>query len=144
MTLLPAAGPIRAIAFVPFPADALRAGLAALPGLEVTWAESRAGFVAGIAAHDAAIVGDGIYTPPVAAALAQPGRRTRWIALFTAGYGNLVSHGCPADIVITHASPAWAPIVGEHAVALLQALLRQLPLLERARAAARWDREVAA
>jgi phosphoglycerate dehydrogenase-like enzyme len=73
-------------------------------------------------------------------ALATPGRRTRRLALATAGFGIVLHHGIPPDIVITNASPVWAPIVAEHAVAMLLALLRQRPLLERKRAAANWDR----
>jgi phosphoglycerate dehydrogenase-like enzyme len=140
MMVLPSARPIRAIGLVPFATQSLRDGLAALPGLETTWVDNASALAAGIAEYDVAILVDATYDAATARGLAAPGRRTRWLALGTAGYGNLLRHGVPADITMTHASPVWAPIVAEHAVALLHALLRQIPLLERNRAARVWDR----
>jgi phosphoglycerate dehydrogenase-like enzyme len=140
MTILPDTRPIRAIGLVPFATQSLRDALAALPGLEVAWVGNTGELTAGIADHDVALLVDGLYDAAVARGLAAPGRRTRWLALGTAGYGNLLLHGVPSDIVMTHASPVWAPIVAEHAVALLHALLRQVPLLERQRAVQLWDR----
>src|SRR5260221_10553449 len=140
MTFLPADRPIRAIGLLPFATTRLREELAGLVGLEVAWVTSAPALAEIIADYDVAILAEALYDAAIARALAAPGRRTRWLALGTAGYGTVPHHGIPSDIVITNASPVWAPIVPEHAVAMLLTLLRQMPLLERQRAAANWDR----
>src|SRR5260221_7362323 len=140
MAVLRPERPVRAIGLVPFADARLRDALAALDGLELTWVTSAAALAEFIADHDVALLPEALYDAAIASALAAPGRRTRWLALATAGYGSVARPGVPPDIVVTHASPAWAPVVAEHAVALLLALLRQVPLLERKRAVADWDR----
>jgi phosphoglycerate dehydrogenase-like enzyme len=140
MTFLPADRPIRAIGLLPFATTRLREELAGLVGLEVAWVTSAPALAEIITDYDVAILAEALYDAAIARALAAPGRRTRWLALGTAGYGTVLHHGIPSDIVITNASPVWAPIVAEHAVAMLLTLLRQMPLLERQRAAANWDR----
>jgi len=140
MALLPAERPIRAVALLPFATARLREELGGLAGLELRWVTNGAEFAEIVASCDVALLAEALYDAAIARALAAPGRRTRWLALATAGYGTVMQHGIPSDIVITNASPVWAPIVAEHAVAMLLALLRQIPLLERKRAAANWDR----
>jgi phosphoglycerate dehydrogenase-like enzyme len=140
MAFLPAERPIRAVALLPFATARLREELAALAGLELRWVTNGAELAEIVAGCDVALLAEALYDAAIARALAAPGRRTRWLALAAAGYGTVLHHGIPPDIVITNASPVWAPIVAEHAVALLLALLRQIPLLERKRATATWDR----
>ena len=140
MILLPAERPIRAVGLLPFATTRLREELAGLEGLAIRWVTSAAEFAEIVAGCDVALLAEALYDAAIARALAVPGRRTRWLALATAGYGTVMQHGIPSEIVITNASPVWAPIVAEHAVAMLLALLRQIPLLERKRAAAHWDR----
>src|SRR5260221_675688 len=140
MAVLRPERPVRAIGLVPFADARLRDALAALDGLELTWVTSAAALAEFIADHDVALLPEALYDAAIASALAAPGRRTRWLALATAGYGSVARQGVPPDIVVTNASPVWAPVVAEHAVALLLALLRQVPLLERKRAVADWDR----
>ncbi len=69
---------------------------------------------------------------------ATPGR-LKWIGLTSAGYDILLRNGVPPGIQMTYAVTVHGPAVAEHAVALLLALLRQLPRAFAAQTSARWD-----
>lgn len=70
----------------------------------------------------------------------------RWIQGLDAGVEGFFRH-VPAlassDVVLTNARGAGAPIIGEHAVALILALARQFPRFEQDRRDRKWDSESA-
>ena len=68
----------------------------------------------------------------------------RWIQGLDAGVEGLfrrIPALASSDVVLTNARGAGAPIIGEHAVALILALARQLPRFERGKRDRRWDSE---
>jgi phosphoglycerate dehydrogenase-like enzyme len=65
--------------------------------------------------------------------------RLRWVQLPTMGYDPVELHGVPAGVIVTTAGDAYAPTVAEHAVTLLLALVRKLPVAVRNSEQHRWD-----
>jgi phosphoglycerate dehydrogenase-like enzyme len=63
----------------------------------------------------------------------------RWVQLSSSGAERAVAAGLPARVALTNAAPVWAPAVADHAVALLLALVRQIPELTRLQAASTWS-----
>ena len=131
---------MRIVHFLGFPGVELPAALRALPDLEFVAATEAPGFLELTTGADAIILSSPSYTPELAALLAQPRSKVRWIHFASAGYETAHELGVPPGILVTNSSQAWAPIVAEHSVALLLALCRRLPDLERDRQLARWDR----
>jgi phosphoglycerate dehydrogenase-like enzyme len=68
----------------------------------------------------------------------------RWLQVLGAGVEGVLS-GIPAlvssDVVLTNGRGAGAPIIGEHAVAMILALARQFPRFEQDKRDHRWDTE---
>jgi len=131
---------VRIVHFLGFPGVALPPSLQAFTDLEFVAASSAASFLDLATRADAIVLSSPSYTPAVAALLARPGNTVRWIHFASAGYETAGEFGVPAGIRVTNSSLAWAPIVAEHSVALLLALCRRLPDLERDRQLARWER----
>lgn len=89
---------------------------------------------------DALIVNGPLYSAALAASIARPESRLRFIQFLSAGYEQAQAIGVPSGVLLSNGSFIWAPLVAEHAVALLLGLLRRFPQLERRRQAASWDR----
>jgi len=71
-------------------------------------------------------------------------RRLRWIQTLDAGMEGLfnrVPQVIDSDVVVTNARGAGAPMIGEHAVALMLALSRQLPRFWKDKQDHRWDQD---
>jgi phosphoglycerate dehydrogenase-like enzyme len=79
------------------------------------------------------------YLPSVAPAVKATPGRLKWIGLTSAGYDVLLRAGVPPGVTMTYAVTVHGPAVAEHAVALLLALLRQLPRAFAAQTHAGWD-----
>lgn len=69
--------------------------------------------------------------------------RLRWMHFLTAGMEGFDGAGIPDSIEVTQTAGASAPVVAEHAMALLLGLVRRLPELLQQQAERRWDRGVA-
>jgi len=82
------------------------------------------------------------YTAEVAALVRDHGARLRWIQLTTAGYDGVTFHGVPPSVTVTNAGHSHAPAVAEHAVTLLCALTRRLPLFAEPQARHVFDRAI--
>jgi phosphoglycerate dehydrogenase-like enzyme len=65
--------------------------------------------------------------------------RLKWIGLTSAGYDVLLRAGVPPGVTMTYAVTVHGPAVAEHAVALVLALVRQLPRAITAQIGADWD-----
>ena len=68
----------------------------------------------------------------------------KWIQTLDAGMEglfNTIPEIIQSDILITNARGAGAPMIGEHAIALMLALARQLPRFWIDKSAHRWDQE---
>lgn len=81
------------------------------------------------------------YTAEVAGLLASA-RTLRWLQLLSAGYDGVTRFGAPSGIEITTAGNSWSPIVAEHAMALMTALVRRLPECLFAQRQELWDRSI--
>lgn len=77
----------------------------------------------------------------LADALRHQGAKTRWVQIISAGYSGMLSHTLPENLVVTNQGGAIAPAVAEHALALILAHYRRLPLAFSAQADARWDND---
>jgi phosphoglycerate dehydrogenase-like enzyme len=66
--------------------------------------------------------------------------RLRWMHFLTAGREGFDAVGIPPHIAVTQTAGASAPVVAEHAMALLLALGRRLPDVLAQQAERRWDR----
>jgi phosphoglycerate dehydrogenase-like enzyme len=69
---------------------------------------------------------------------AEPGR-LKWIGLTSAGYDAFLRAGIPPGVHTTYAVSVHGPTVAEHAIALLLALVRQLPRAIAAQTDGVWD-----
>jgi phosphoglycerate dehydrogenase-like enzyme len=88
---------------------------------------------------DALWITPSFYQPAVPQAITARRGRLRWIGLTSAGYDVLVRAGVPPDVTMTYAVTVHGPAVAEHAVALLLALVRQLPRAIGAQDNANWN-----
>ena len=79
------------------------------------------------------------YQPAVPQAVKAERGALKWIGLTSAGYDVLLRAGVAPGVTTTYAVRVHGPAVAEHAVALLLALLRQLPRAITAQIAANWD-----
>ncbi|MBN8875672.1 MAG: D-2-hydroxyacid dehydrogenase, partial [Rhodospirillales bacterium] len=91
---------------------------------------------------DALVMLGHFYTAPVADLIRGQGERLRWIQLTTAGYDGISFHGVPAHVRVTNAGRSHAPMVAEHAVTLLTALVRRLPAFAAPQARHTFDRDI--
>ncbi|GGC65690.1 NAD(P)-dependent oxidoreductase [Chelatococcus reniformis] len=112
--------------------------LGEIPGLEVGVAKPGELPQAAQAADGLVLLGLS-YTAALAEALRRADCRCRWLQLLTAGYEPLVEHGVPERVVVCNAGDVWSPIVAEHTMALLLALVRRLREIEAAQQRAAWD-----
>ncbi|MFL5281918.1 MAG: D-2-hydroxyacid dehydrogenase [Rhodopila sp.] len=82
------------------------------------------------------------YTGSVSALMKRHGGRLRWIQLTTAGYDGFTFHGTPNGVIVTNTGRSHSPMVAEHAVTLLCALVRRLHLYADPQARHVWDRKI--
>lgn len=91
---------------------------------------------------DAMVMLGHFYTAQSAPVIKQFGRKLRWIQLTTAGYDSVITHGKPDSVVVTNAGHSHGPMVAEHALMLLLALIRRLPCFAPRQAAHAFDRTI--
>jgi phosphoglycerate dehydrogenase-like enzyme len=117
----------RIILWSPVARAEIVARLAALPEVELIVVEDLAGLAAALPAAEALVTMGQLYGAETAELLRRDGKRLRWIQLLTAGYDGLIFHGVPQGVTISNAGDCYSPMVAEHAMALLLALVRRLP-----------------
>jgi len=118
----------------------IESACAGIAGLEVVCVPALSDLASMAGDIDALVTGATSYTADVAAALRSDAKKLRWIHFASAGYESVFQHGVPAGVQVTNSGPAWAPIVAEHAMALMLALVRHIPDAERARQTEAWIR----
>ena len=117
--------------------------LGASPAIHFMRVQSAAELVRALPDADGIVMLGHFYTADVAAQVRQKGRRLRWIQLTTAGYDGFTFHGVPEAITVTNAGHSHAPMVAEHAIMLLMALIRRLHLYAEPQSRQVFDRGVA-
>ncbi|MFT3821395.1 MAG: D-2-hydroxyacid dehydrogenase [Rubrivivax sp.] len=79
----------------------------------------------------------------LAEALHERAPKLAWMHFLTAGRDGFQGLALPAGVQVTGAAGSSAPVVAEHAMALLLALVRGLPAVLQQQQARRWDRALA-
>src|SRR5262245_40992571 len=117
-------------------------GLRAVPGCDLVVVETTDELLAVLPDSEALVLFDAPLADAkrVAAAIAAPGSRLRWMHFISAGREGFEAAGLPAGPAITYAAGAVAPTVAEHAMALLLALGRRVPEMVAQGSERRWDR----
>lgn len=82
------------------------------------------------------------YDAAVAETLKRRAKKLRWIGMTSIGYDPLLRFGYPDGVAVTNVGDILGPVVAEHAVMLLAALVRQLPVMTQRQSAAKWDPSV--
>jgi phosphoglycerate dehydrogenase-like enzyme len=82
------------------------------------------------------------YDASVAEILKERATSLRWIGLTSVGYDPLLRFGVPAGTIVTNVGDALAPVVAEHGVMLLLALVRRLAAMHRRQLESAWDPSV--
>jgi phosphoglycerate dehydrogenase-like enzyme len=113
--------------------------LARRRGLDLTVARDEQELLRELPGTDALWITPTYYQPAVPRAVKANRGRLKWIGLTSAGYDVLLRAGVAPGVTTTYAVRVHAPAVAEHAVALVLALLRQLPRAITAQTAANWD-----
>lgn len=131
----------KAILWAGIAAEQLGAGLAGIPHVALQQVQGLDGFLQALPGAEIVALPSYHYTAETARALRERGGTVRFLQLLTAGYEQLEPQGVPAHITVANASPAMAPAVAEHAVALLLALARNLPEFVRNQQSGTWDRK---
>lgn len=81
---------------------------------------------------------------PILQALCSPANTVRWMHFITAGREGYEELGWPPGVIVTYAGGGVAPVVAEHALALLLALCRRVPEIVSVTQRREWDRSLAA
>jgi len=82
------------------------------------------------------------YDASVAETLKKSAKKLRWIGMTSVGYDPLVRFGVPKGAIVTNVGSSLSPVVAEHAVALLSAMVRQLPAMHARQLEGSWDPSV--
>lgn len=110
----------------------------AIVDLQVTSTEAE--LLAALPGAQALVMQASSYSRAVATALhAAPG--LRWLQLLSSGYEGVQEHGVPRSLLVSNAGDAFSASVAEHAMALLLALVRQVPA--SVLSAPFWDKTIA-
>lgn len=120
---------LRIILYVQIPLyrDALVERLGDVQGIDLVRTEDEAELSNALAGADALIVNGSAYTQNVSELVALHAGSLRWLHSTSGGNEKLMAHGTPDHVIVTRSGGHSAPIVAEHAVALLLALARGLP-----------------
>lgn len=119
------------------------ATLEAVQGSQLTVVESLHDLLAALPGADALVLAD---APPddarkVVEAVSRPDATVRWMHFLTAGREGFEIAGLPTHIPVSYPAGAVSPTVAEHAMALLLAMVRRLPVAIERQTARDWSRE---
>ena len=117
---------------------ALCDALSQLDGTEIVRAEDRAQALAAMGEADA-LIASTIYWDADFAEQLRRSRRLVWVQILNAGFDNMERLGVPGRVVVSTLGEIGSGIVAEHALALLLALARGLPLALDGQRARTWD-----
>jgi phosphoglycerate dehydrogenase-like enzyme len=104
------------------------------------WVDTADAAVHELRSADALICPDHFYSARIADVARNGSPNLRWIQLLTAGYDHAKRHGIPEQVTVCNAGPAYAPSVAAHAIALLLAVQRRIPVVLANQKRHAWDR----
>jgi phosphoglycerate dehydrogenase-like enzyme len=120
----------------------LEARLRRIDGLDLVSARDEAEAVHAVAGAEVLVTGHNMYGGVIEQAAKESAPGLRWIQLLTAGFDKLRRPMIPDGVIVTSAGDGLAPTVAEHALTLLLALGRKLPVTLANQAAGSWDRTI--
>jgi phosphoglycerate dehydrogenase-like enzyme len=130
------------IVVLTFHKDDLAAYAPAHPSHDFVFAASAQEAVDALEGADMLVVSNRAYTQPFAKAfLARHFPRLKLVHFTTAGIDNGLEFGLPEGVPVTNASGVKAPVVSEHALALLLTLVHRMPQTLAFQHEQRWARE---
>jgi len=109
-------------------------------GNQAVWVDDAESAIGELASADALMCPDHFLSAKVANAVRSAAPALRWIQLLTAGYDHAKQHGVPKAVTLCNAGEAYAPAVATHAVTLLLAAQRRIPIALANQKAHAWDR----
>ncbi len=118
--------------------QALCDALARLEGAEIERAADRAHALRAMGAVDGLITSTVLWDADCARELRRASRLV-WIQVLNVGYDSMERLGVPERVVVSNLDGVGSAVVAEHAVAVLLALLRGLPVALEARARREWQ-----
>ncbi|WP_173932450.1 NAD(P)-dependent oxidoreductase [Chelativorans sp. Marseille-P2723] len=129
---------------LPLARKAITEKLAAEPGVRLTISENLNEVIAALPGAAGLILSDAdkIQARRVLEAIAATRDSFRWIQFITAGRDGFEAAGLPEGVEVTGPGLGVSPVVAEHAMALLLALMRQIPAAAASTAAAEWNRNL--
>jgi phosphoglycerate dehydrogenase-like enzyme len=129
---------------LPFLEKQLTGLLGAEPDVELTVVHSLDELAGVLPGADGLVMVDIIpeMVPQMRGLLRAPGTTLRWIHIISAGRDGIDACDVPASIVITSASGAHSPVLGETIMAYILAFARRIPEFARATKEHKWDRDV--
>jgi phosphoglycerate dehydrogenase-like enzyme len=130
----------RVVLWTPVARAEIEARIATVPGTDLVIVEDIDGLAAALPDSEVLVTMGQLYGAEMAKLLRRDGKRLRWIHLLTAGYDGLIFHGVPPGVTVTNAGDCYSPMVAEHAMMLLLALVRRLPLMLANQARHAFDR----
>lgn len=132
---------MRVAFFGPIARQAVLDRLGADPDIELVAPETQPEMVQEVERSEVLILPDprGDFGTALAQALNSGGSRVRWVQLVSAGYAGMLGHELPNDLIVTNQGGAVAPVVAEHALALILSHNRRLGLARGYQAESRWD-----
>ena len=113
---------------------------AGFPHVPFAVVDTPAELIARVGEVEALIIPNGQYTPEVARALKERGRKLKWMQFTTSGIDIAIKTGLPDNVIITNAAGANAIAVAEHSMALMLAVARGFNHAGAARAEKNWAR----
>lgn len=126
----------------PVARDQIIARVGEVAGVQLQLADSLQGVADSIARFDGVILANRPkeQAARIAAAIRAGGGRLRRLHFVSVATDGFADAGLPAEVVVSGPAGASAPAVAEHALALLLALVRQVPAAVRATDRGTWDR----
>ncbi|HTI87127.1 MAG TPA: D-2-hydroxyacid dehydrogenase [Alphaproteobacteria bacterium] len=116
-------------------------GVAGLPGIAVSPANTLDELRQGLASADVLLTSNRVYEAEAARIIRDLGRRLRWIQFTTSGIDKAIANGLPEGIPVTNAAGFHARRVAEHATMLLLSVARRQFETAAARLRQEWIRD---
>lgn len=130
---------IKTLLWPRFAAQALNEHLSRIPGVALKSVKTTDEFITELPTTRILVMPASLYSAEAAKAIREHGAGLQFLQLLTAGYDSLQARGVPPGVQVASAGDSWSPAVAEHAIALMLALVKQLPTAVAGQAQRVWD-----
>lgn len=118
---------------------AMEARLKQISGATLVNAANEAEVIAALPDADVITLQVFNYTPAIAQAVRENAPKLRFFQLLTVGYDRLLKEKIPGTLAIATAGDSLSPVVAEHALSLILALMRRVPEALTLQGQRKWD-----